>query len=142
MSKRTDAIYGSLDKLDNIQKEVEGALENSDAAFAMGQELKNLRFWIDSLYRYNGKSTSAVKKSASAENGRKGGRPPREISGARREMERLVKIDIPEIDHKIVMADSNEELDRLKAQREKFLDTVQECRLKIRQWENQKKLEK
>lgn len=130
MSKRTNAIYKSLENLEIIQKE----MDDGELSFRMSQELKNLKFWIDSLYRYNGKSTSIIKKTASAENGKKGGRPPKEISQAKMILNLLENTKIPELDHKIVMADSNEELNDLKLQREKAFDQIQECRNKIKKW--------
>lgn len=131
MSKRTNAIYKSLENLEIIQK----AMDDGELSFRMSQELKNLKFWIDSLYRYNGKSTSIIKKTASAENGKKGGRPPKEISQAKMILNLLENTKIPELDHKIVMADSNEELNDLKLQREKAFDQIQECRNKIKKWQ-------
>lgn len=142
MSKRTDAIYNSLNKLDDIQKSLlankDNFQETDNLIFSMGQELKNMRFWIDSLYRYNGKSTSAIKKNTSAENGKKGGRPPKEISEARKNIKILENEEIPDLDHKIIMADSNEELNSLKNQREEAFDKLQQCRLKIKKWEENK----
>ena len=132
MSKRTKAIYECLENLDKLRKRIEFChknaedflskinqqntdkpekLENSkvfihelnDIEFQFNQELKTLRFWFDSLYRYNGKSTSLSKKTASAKNGQKGGRPPKEISIMKKRISTLEDEIIPELNHKIVM---------------------------------------
>lgn len=153
MSKKTDSIYKSIEELEGLQKALE-ELKSSDLpeeklkeldniSFGLAQELKTLRFWIDSLYKYNGKSTSQLKKTASAKNGLKGGRPPKEITQLRR---RIVEIEtemLPALEHQIVMADSNEELANLKNQREMAFTEIVEARSRIREWkamaENAKK---
>lgn len=90
MSKKTQEIYQSINNLNNLQKELADYNKNlqdrklEDMGFKMEQELKKLKFWIDSLYSFNGKSTSLAKKNASKENGKKGGRPPKAISEAKK----------------------------------------------------------
>lgn len=98
MSKKTEQIYRAISSLEDLQNQIsiinqlakskgeagetEHHLENIE--FEMGQQLKSLRFWIGSLYSYNGKSTSRAKQAASQENGKKGGRPPKEITSMRK----------------------------------------------------------
>ena len=146
MSKKTDSIYSSLDRLDElvgVLKEVSGgadcgnsALQSEmtegeagglqvqsgtlkkidDISFEMGIKLKELRFWIDSLYSYNGKSTSYAKKNASKENGKKGGRPPKQITQAKRRILELENDVIPDLESKIRLAVSAEDEEAFKAQ--------------------------
>ena len=155
MSKKTIAIYNGLDKLDCLQTKLEAFgntvfftndendadkyKELSNIAFELKQETNTLRFWIDSLYKYNGKSTSISKRNASANNGKKGGRPPKEISQMKKRIIELENEIIPDLDHKIVMADSNEELENLKNDREKANDELFACHKKIIQWNLNKK---
>ena len=101
MSKKTEQIYKAIASLEDLQnqisiiKELAKSKEGSEISeseraeeirhlenieFEMSQHLKSLRFWIGSLYSYNGKSTSRAKVAASQENGKKGGRPPKEIT--------------------------------------------------------------
>ena len=115
MSKKTQQIYKAIASLEDLQNQIsiikelakskEGS-ENSESEraeeirhlenieFEMSQHLKSLRFWIGSLYSYNGKSTSRAKVAASQENGKKGGRPPKEITemkNRRAELESLIE---------------------------------------------------
>lgn len=115
MSKKTDAIYTAISRLEElnsrlpeISKDFSGD-DIEEIAFEIGRELKNLRFWIDSLYSYNGKSTSRAKKIASKENGKKGGRPPKIITDARRRIFVLENQEIPEIESKVRISVSAED---------------------------------
>ena len=49
---------------------------------------------------YNGKSTSKAKKNSSRENGKKGGRPPKEISQLRKRREEIQNEIIPDLENK------------------------------------------
>ncbi len=114
MSKKTQNIYKAIENLENLKNRLsacaseDSVKEIEEIEFQMGQELKNLKFWIDSLYSYNGKSTSLAKKAASKENGKKGGRPPKAVTEAKRKIVTL-EIQIPEIEHRLDMTDSVEE---------------------------------
>ncbi len=114
MSKKTQEIYQSIDNLSNLQKDLADFSKNiqdrklEDIGFQMEQELKKLKFWIDSLYSFNGKSTSMAKKAASKENGKKGGRPPKAVTEAKK-MIRELEDEIPEIEHKLELTDNLEE---------------------------------
>lgn len=118
MSKKTQEIYQTINNLNQLQKELADYNKNTeerflqDLEFKMEQELKTLKFWIDSLYSYNGRSTSLAKKAASKENGKKGGRPPKAVSEARKRIREL-EDEIPEIEHKISLTDSLEERESL-----------------------------
>lgn len=110
MSKKTENIYSAIDNLKELQEQLSQynksaeVRELQDIEFKMGQELKNLSFWISSLYSYNGKSTSYAKKQASKENGKKGGRPPKEITIARRRLAELNEL-LPQLEHDYDMCD-------------------------------------
>jgi len=114
MSKKTQNIYKAIENLENLKNRLsacaseDSVKEIEEIEFQMGQELKNLKFWIDSLYSYNGKSTSLAKKAASKENGKKGGRPPKAVTEAKRKIVTL-EAQIPEIEHRLDMTDSVEE---------------------------------
>ena len=114
MSKKTQEIYQSINNLNNLQKELADYNKNlqdrklEDMGFKMEQELKKLKFWIDSLYSFNGKSTSLAKKNASKDNGKKGGRRPKAVSEAKK-MIRELESEIPELEHTLELTDSLEE---------------------------------
>ena len=131
MSRKTENIHQSLDKLKELEESLSdlnkaiNSRELDDLNFELGQEIKNLSFWIDSLYLYNGKSTSNAKKTASRENGKKGGRPPKQITQMKR---RRAEIDalIPQLEHKIKFAENLEEENNLKNQIEELKKESQE----------------
>lgn len=111
MSKKTEQIYKTISILEDLQNQIlimnqlakakgeEGEqnhhLENIE--FEMGQAIKSLRFWIGSLYLYNGKSTSRAKVAASQENGKKGGRPPKKISELKKRKLEIEESVLPEL---------------------------------------------
>ena len=118
MSKKTEQIYKAIATLEDLQNQIsiinqlEKSKEDSEITeaeraekirhlenieFEMGQSLKSLRFWIGSLYSYNGKSTSRAKIAASQENGKKGGRPPKEITNLKKRKTELEEIVLPEL---------------------------------------------
>ena len=125
MSKKTENIYGAIakialytEKLEEYNRQLSAQgnpskkLEN--IYFGLNQEIKILKFWFDSLYSYNGKSTSYAKKTASRENGKKGGRPPKEVTLRRRRITELTETIIPDLQHKIKFTDDVEEEAQLK----------------------------
>lgn len=122
MSKKTQAIYNLIDDLSDLNLQLQKiALMSSpfqreleDISFKMEQDLKTLRFWFDSIYAYNGKSTSVAKKKSSRENGKKGGRPPKKITLLKRRKTELSDSVIPELEHKIKFSDDNATLENLK----------------------------
>jgi len=125
MSKKTENIHSSINKLKELQAQLSEFNKTSgervlqDIEFNMGQELKNLSFWIDSLYSYNGKSTSYAKKQASKENGKKGGRPPKEITVARRRLAELNEL-LPQLEHEFDMTDDSDKRTALEQQIETY----------------------
>lgn len=155
MSKKTENIYRSISRLEDLRQEVsvlarllasdafdsgeEGRKEEirhlENIEFGMGQEIKSLKFWIGSLYLYNGKSTSRAKQAASKENGKKGGRPPREITAARRRIREIEEDEIPLLEHRRNMAVDLEEDSRLGREIEGAEKEIESLRGKIREWE-------
>lgn len=137
MSKKTIQIYTSLENLFEIQQkfleiksnlqmekittESENSLREMDElTFNMEQNLKNLKFWVTSLYEQNGKSKSAAKKIASQQNGKKGGRPPKKITQAKQTLSKI-EIRLADIDHNLKMNDNIEEIEQLQNEREILL---------------------
>ena len=139
MSRKTENIYQSLDKLKELEERLSDlnktikSRELDDIDFELVQEIKNLRFWIDSLYLYNGKSTSKAKKTASRENGKKGGRPPKQITQMKRRRLEIEEL-IPELEHKIKFAENLEEEKNLKNQIEELKKENQEISSALEQY--------
>lgn len=145
MSKKTDNIRTIISKLSQLQLQLsdynkEAQIRELDnIQFEMQQNLKELNFWIDSLYSYNGKSTSNAKKAASRENGKKGGRPPKEVTEARRRINQLENELIPQIEHKLKMTDDVEEETELSGQKVQFQLELGLLNEKIVLWDEKKK---
>ena len=155
MSKKTEQIYKAISTLEDLQNQISiinqlaksknGSeisesereeqnrhLENIE--FEMGQAVKSLRFWIGSLYSYNGKSTSRAKVAASKENGKKGGRPPKEITNLKKRKTELEENLLPELKReKSVTTDLEleEKLNSQISEYEKELETINE---KLEKW--------
>ena len=147
MSKKTTQIHTSIKNLFEIQQkfvQIKSALqtvgcqkiednsefeknlhEMDELAFDMEQNLKNLKFWVTSLYEQNGKSTSAAKKIASKQNGKKGGRPPKKITHAK-QMLAQIEIHLSDIDHNLKMNDNIEEIEQLQKEKEILLQNQKE----------------
>ena len=130
MSKKTENIYKSIENISQLSKRISdfnkillekgfaeqqtkdseiNGRELENICFELNQEVKNLNFWFSSLYSYNGKSTSYAKKSASRENGKKGGRPPKEISLLKKRIAELTEVVVPDLQHKIKFTNDAEE---------------------------------
>lgn len=158
MSKKTENIYKAISRLEDLRQEISviaklAAADVSDSdesgkterirhlenvEFEMGQEIKSLKFWIDSLYLYNGKSTSRAKQAASKENGKKGGRPPKEITEARRKIREIEEIEMPLLEHRKNLAVDLEEDSRLCIEIENAEKEISSLREKIEKWENER----
>ncbi len=158
MSRKTENIYRFIGELEGIQNQI--ALINTLAKtrtaddeeaklqerhhlekieFEMAQNLKSLRFWIDSLYACNGRSKSRAKQNASKENGRKGGRPPKEITQARQRVQLIESELIPDFEQKKMLTvdpalekEFTEKLEQVLAEKETLLK-------KIERWTEEKK---
>lgn len=147
MSKKTTQIHTSIKKLFEIQQkfvQIKSTLqtvggqkiednsefeknlhEMDELAFDMEQNLKNLKFWVTSLYEQNGKSTSAAKKIASKQNGKKGGRPPKRITHAK-QMLAQIENQLSDIEHNLKMNDNIEEIEQLQKEKEILLQNQKE----------------
>ncbi|MCR4821471.1 MAG: hypothetical protein K5873_01195 [Treponema sp.] len=152
MSKKTQQIYKALDALEDLQNQIsiinqlaksrgeegEEARHLENIEFQLGQNLKALRFWINSLYAYNGKSTSRAKQNASKENGKKGGRPPKEITRMRKRRLELNNLLEEARSEKNLTTDfeKEEKLTQEISEYEKELIIIEE---KLKKWEEGKK---
>lgn len=125
MSKKTENIYRAIENISQLSQKLDEynkgltaqGMQNrelEDICFGLNQEVKNLTFWFSSLYSYNGKSTSYAKKTASRENGKKGGRPPKEVTLRKRRIAELTETIIPDLQHKIKFTDDVDEEAKLK----------------------------
>ena len=140
MSKKTENIYKSIENISQLsqrisefnkslaEKGITGqnmpSRELEDICFGLNQEVKNLTFWFSSLYSYNGKSTSHAKKSASRENGKKGGRPPKEVTLRKRRIAELTEVVIPDLQHRIKFTNDAEEEQRLSKELKRAKDEL------------------
>ena len=131
MSKKTDNVNKAIEKLTQLKNQLKEynqtvqVRELQDIEFEMDEQLKNLKFWFDSLYSYNGRSTSNAKKTSSRENGKKGGRPPKRITQAKLALAQI-EIRISDIDHNLKMNDNIEEIEQLQEEKEALLKNQKE----------------
>lgn len=148
MSKKTDNIYNCINELNIIQEQLEkiskdfemgeGSASLDDLQFQMKQNLRNLKFWIDSLYSYNGKSTSKAKQSSSRENGKKGGRPPKQITEAKKRILEIENTLIPELEHKIKFSNDFLEEEKARDEIKKLGEEKTLLENKLTEWKCQK----
>lgn len=145
MSRKTDAIHKSLDELNSLQEELVTLAEEQrnrqleDLSFKMSMQLKSLSFWIDSLYAQNGQSRSRSKIEASRENGKKGGRPPKEITQAKLRIQELDEVILPDLESRRRLADELFEQADLTVEERKAEDEMVSLKAKIAEWEARKK---
>lgn len=144
MSKKTDNVKKAISNLETIQQQLENISRRIDEReldnlqFEMNQNLKNLKLWFASLYKYNGQSTSNAKKKSSRENGKKGGRPPKEITLARKRILELENEVIPQVEHQLKIGDEVLSEEQIKNQLDEFQSELENLKLKISAWELQK----
>lgn len=125
MSKKTEEIFKSIENLQELQNQIAEynktvmVRDLQDVEFHMSQELKKLKFLIESLYSYNGRSTSYAKRQASKENGKKGGRPPKEISTIKKRLAEL-EVLLPELKHQLDLTDDVAERKKIEINIEEF----------------------
>ena len=158
MSKKTEQIYKALDALEDLRNQIsiinqigkakseederlseEESHHLENIEFEMGQQLKSLRFWIGSLYSYNGKSTSNAKKAASKENGKKGGRPPKKITDMKKRRLELEQI-IEDLRKEKIFATDFETEKNLETQLSEYEKEYNEIDEKIENWNTERKL--
>lgn len=145
MSRKTEAIHKSLDELNELQEELVTLAEDlrnrqlEDISFKMSMQLKSLSFWIDSLYAQNGQSKSRLKTQASRENGKKGGRPPKEITQAKVRITELEEVVIPELQSRKRLADELFEEADLSIQERQAEEELAAMKAKVIEWEARKK---
>lgn len=145
MSRKTEAIHKSLDNLNELQESLARLSEDlrnrniEDISFKMSMELKSLTFWIDSLYAQNGQSKSRSKVNASRENGKKGGRPPKEITQAKQRIIELEQVVIPELQSRRRLADELFEEADISVQEREAEEEMQALQSRIDAWEAKKK---
>lgn len=159
MSKKTEQIYKAISALEGLQKELsiinmlaksKSASELSEAEkeeerrhlenieFEMAQQVKSLRFWIGSLYSYNGKSTSRAKQKASKENGKKGGRPPKEITDMKKRRLELENM-LDEANRERLVTTDYEREEKLGVEIEGYEKELAEIEEKLEKWNDAKK---
>lgn len=145
MSRKTEAIHKSLDTLNELQESLASLSEDlrnrqlEDISFKMSMELKTLTFWIDSLYAQNGQSRSRSKTNASRENGKKGGRPPKEITQAKLRITELEEVVIPDLRSRLRLADELFEEADISIQEKKAEEELELMQAKIAEWEAKKR---
>ena len=161
MSKKTEQIYKAIASLEDLQNQISiiNQLEKSKAGaelseaeriekihhlenieFEMGQALKSLRFWIGSLYSYNGKSMSNAKKTASQENGKKGGRPPKAITDLKKRKIELEENVLPELNREKSVTTDLERESQIDVQITEYENELFIIEEKLDRWHEEKKL--
>lgn len=152
MSKKTEQIYKGILKLEDLKNQISiiNQLAKSKIAseiseneraeqthhlenieFEMSQAINSLKFWISSLYSYNGKSTSNAKKSASRENGKKGGRPPKEITNLKKRKIELEETVIPELKREKSITTDLEKEEKISSQISAYENELSEIEIRL-----------
>lgn len=111
MSRKTEQIKKSIERLEEIQSAFEGLFgdeKNLSLCQQMKSEIENLKLWIGMLYKYNGTSRSNAKVAASRKNGKKGGRPPKFVSELKKQKMELEAL-LSDLHKKSAVADFDEE---------------------------------
>ncbi len=160
MSKKTEQIYKSIASLEDLKNQISiirelakskagceiseierteeiRHLENIE--FEMTQHLKSLRFWVGSLYSYNGKSTSRAKVAASQQNGKKGGRPPKEITMMKKRRAELEAL-IEEAEREKLVTTDFEREEELTHEIESYGKECSNIEEKLEKWNEERKL--
>lgn len=144
MSLKTEEIKKSLLELKILQEKLEKFAENNpskeidDIQFGIKMNLRNLETWIDMLYKYNGKSKSNRKVKASRENGKKGGRPPKNISMWKKRIFELENTILPEIQDKIGNCFNDSEAAKIAAEKTSYEIELAELQDKLNEYQKSK----
>ncbi len=137
MSLKTQEIKKALKNLETLSEQLKLYTKNNysqkldDIQFGIETNTKSLRTWIEMLYQYNGKSKSYKKVNASRENGKKGGRPTKEISAAKKRIKELEENIIPDIQMKINQSYNESEATKLAAEKTSYEIELAELKNKI-----------
>ncbi|MBQ9909788.1 MAG: hypothetical protein IJM48_08335 [Treponema sp.] len=154
MSKKTEQIYKTISILEDLQNQIsimnqlakakgQAGEENhhlENIEFEMAQAIKSLRFWIGSLYSYNGKSTSRAKVAASQENGKKGGRPPKKITELKKRREELEDKMLPELRREKSVTTDLERESQLEEEISEYENELFIIEEKLERWHEEKNL--
>ena len=159
MSRKTEQIYKEIQNLEDLQNQISiinklekaksgGEISETERAekirhlenieFDMAQSLKSLRFWFGSLYSYNGKSVSRAKVTASKENGKKGGRPPKEITNLKRRKGELEESVLPDLRREKSVTTDFEKEEKLGGQILEYENELSEINDKLENWNHDK----
>lgn len=144
MSFKTEEIKKSLAELKILQEKLEKFAENNpskeidDIQFGIRTNLRNLETWIEMLYKYNGKSKSNRKVKASRENGKKGGRPPKNVSEWKKRIFELENTILPEIQDKISSSFSESETTNIAAEKTSYEIELVELKNKLEEYQKSK----
>lgn len=144
MSLKTEEIKKSLAELKILQEKLVKFAENNpskeidDIQFGISMNLRNLETWIDMLYKYNGKSKSNRKVKASRENGKKGGRPPKNISVLKKRIFELENTILPEIQDKIGSCFTESETTSIAAEKTSYEIELAELKNKLEEYQKAK----
>lgn len=144
MSLKTEEIKKSLAELKILQEKLVKFAENNpskeidDIQFGISMNLRNLETWIDMLYKYNGKSKSNRKVKASRENGKKGGRPPKNISVLKKRIFELENTILPEIQDKIGSCFTESETTSIAAEKTSYEIELAELKNKLEEYQKTK----
>lgn len=144
MSLKTEEIKKSLAELKILQEKLEKfaqtnpSKEIDDIQFGIKVNLRNLETWIEMLYKYNGKSKSNRKVRASRENGKKGGRPPKNISEWKKRIFELENTIIPEIQDKIGNCFDENETIKIAAEKTSYEIELAELNNKLDEYQKSK----
>ena len=161
MSKKTEQIYKAINALVDLQNQISiiSQLEKSkdpselteieraerirhleNIEFEMAQSLKSLRFWIGSLYSYNGKPTSKAKIAASQENGKKGGRPPKEITNLKKRKAEIENEVMPELKREKSVTTDLERESQIEKEISIYENELTDIEGKLEKWNSEKKM--
>ena len=154
MSKKTEQIYKAIASLEDLQNQISiiNQLEKSKAGAELSEaeriekihHLENIEFEmgqaLKSLYSYNGKSTSNAKKTASQENGKKGGRPPKVITDLKKRKIELEENVLPELNREKSVTTDLERESQIDVQITEYENELFIIEEKLDRWHEEKKL--
>lgn len=141
MSFKTEEIKKSLAELKILQEKLEKFARNNpskeidDIQFGIKTNVRNLETWTEMLYKYNGKSKSNRKIKASRENGKKGGRPPKNISLARKRILELENTILPELQDNLENCFSEENAEKIAAEKTSYEIELAELKNKLDEYQ-------